>query len=96
MSKTNNYKEYLIESIKTAGEMITEQAENIVGECDGISGLRIHIDLGNGYDTIPEITIERSHVPSIPQMEKLFDVRRNNHKFDRELCARQVMRGETK
>ena len=69
-----NYKAGLIESIKVAGQMIIDMAEDIAGNSDYISGLSISADFDPKMRSIPEITIKRSHLPSIEIMEHLLDV----------------------
>ena len=39
-----NFKAYLIESIKVAGQMMIDMAEDIAGCSDHISGLNVSID----------------------------------------------------
>lgn len=69
-----NYKAGLIKSIKTTGQMIIDMAEDIAGNSDYISGLAITADFDPEMGSIPEITITRSHLPSVEKMEYLLDV----------------------
>lgn len=69
-----NFKAGLIESIKVAGQMIIDMAEDIAGKSDYISGLNISVDFDPEFRSIPEITVTRSHVPSREKLEYLFDV----------------------
>lgn len=70
----NNFKEYLIESIKTAGQMIIENAEDIAGKQDRVSRLTITADFDPEMSSIPEITITRSHLPDSEKLGRLMDL----------------------
>lgn len=78
----NNFKEYLIESIKTAGQMIIENAEDIAGKTVHMSKLTITADFDPEMASIPEITITRSHLPDYKKLDHLCDVRLNGKKED--------------
>lgn len=69
-----NFKAGLIESIKVAGQMIIDMAEDIAGKSDYISGLNVSVDLDPEFRSIPEITVTRSHLPSTEKLEYLLDV----------------------
>lgn len=73
---SKNYRSYLVECVKTAGQMIIDMAEDIVGETDYISDLAIeaHFDQADRA-SIPEITITRMHLPNRETLEHLLDVR---------------------
>ena len=68
-----NYKAALVESIKVAGQMIIDTAEDIAGQSDYISGLSISADFDPELRNIPEITITRSHLPDREKLEYIFD-----------------------
>ena len=68
-----NYKAALVESIKVAGQMIIDMAEDIAGQSDYISGLNISADFDPDLRNIPEITITRSHLPDREKLEQIFD-----------------------
>ena len=68
-----NYKAALVESIKVAGQMIIDMAEDIAGQSDYISGLSISADFDPELRNIPEITITRSHLPDQQKLEHIFD-----------------------
>ena len=74
MSK--DYRSYLVECVKAAGQMIIDMAEDIVGETDCISDLAVeaHFDQADRA-SIPEITITRMHLPNRETLEHLLDVR---------------------
>ena len=74
--KSEDYRTYLVECVKTAGQMIKDNAEDIVGETDHISDLTIetHFDQ-EFYNSVPEITIIRSHMPDKETLERLLDIR---------------------
>ena len=52
-----NFKAGLIESIKVAGQMIIDMAEDIAGKSDYISGLNVSVDFDPEFRSIPEITV---------------------------------------
>lgn len=68
-----NYKAALVESIKVAGQMIIDMAEDIAGQSDHISGLNVSADFDPELRNIPEITITRSHLPDREKLEHIFD-----------------------
>ena len=68
-----NCKAALVESIKVAGQMIIDMAEDIAGQNDYISGLSISADFDPELRNIPEITITRSHLPDREKLEYIFD-----------------------
>ena len=68
-----NCKVALVESIKVAGQMIIDMAEDIAGQNDYISGLSISADFDPELRSIPEITITRSHLPDQQKLEHIFD-----------------------
>lgn len=68
-----NYKAALVESIKVAGQMVIDMAEDIAGQSDYISGLSISADFDPELRNIPEITITRSHLPDQQKLEHILD-----------------------
>lgn len=69
-----NYKAALVESIKVAGQMIIDAAEDIAGKSDYyISGLGISVSFDPELRSIPEITITRSHLPDQQKLEQILD-----------------------
>lgn len=73
MSK--DYRSYLVECVKTAGNMIIDMADDIVGETFPITNLAIEISFDQGNRSIPEITITRMHLPNNETLDHLFDIR---------------------
>lgn len=74
--KSEDYRSYLVECVKTAGQMIIDNAEDIVGETDHISNLTISAEFDQEFNgSIPEITITRSHVPDVETIEHLLNIR---------------------
>ena len=73
ISTPKNFKAYLIESIKVAGQMMIDMAEDIAGQNDYISGLSISADFDPELRNIPEITITRSHLPDQQKLEHILD-----------------------
>lgn len=76
----DNFKEYLIESVKTAGQMIIENAEDIAGKTVHMSKLSITVNFDQEFYSIPEITITRSHLPDYEKLDHLRDVYFNGKK----------------
>lgn len=73
---SEDYRAYLVECVKTLGQMIKDNAEDIVGETDCISELRLSANFDQEfYNSIPELTITRSHLPDREVVERLMDIR---------------------
>ena len=73
--KSEDYRSYLVECVKTAGQMIIDMAEDIVGETDSITNLALEISFDQGNQSIPEITITRMHLPDNETLDHLLDIR---------------------
>ena len=72
---SEDYRAYLVECVKTLGQMIKDNAEDIVGEMDAITGLTLHAEFDQGfYGSIPELTITRSHRPDKEKLKRLMDI----------------------
>lgn len=76
LATSKDYRSYLVECVKAAGQMIIDMAEDIVGETDYISDLAIeaHFDRADRA-SIPEITITRMHLPNRETIEHFLDIR---------------------
>lgn len=72
---SEQYRTYLIESIKIGAQMMHDMAEDIAGRSDFISNLTVTIDFDPEACSVPELTIERSHFPSLDQIDRLLDIR---------------------
>ena len=72
---SNQYRTYLIESIKIGAQMMYDMAEDIVGKSDCISNLTVTINFDPEACSVPELTIERSHLPKKDQVNRLLDIR---------------------
>ena len=85
MATGKNYRSYLVECVKTAGNMIIDMADDIVGETDAITNLALEVRFDNEMRSIPEITITRMHLPDNETLDHLLDIRieklekENNH-----------------
>ena len=79
-----NFKAGLIESIKVAGQMIIDMAEDIAGKSDYIYGLNVSVDFDPEFRSIPKITVTRSHVPSGEKLEYLFNVYDGEKEYNNE------------
>ena len=72
---SKNYRSYLVECVKTAGNMIIDMADDIVGETDKITNLALEVRFDNEMRSIPEITITRMHLPDNETVDHLLDIR---------------------
>ena len=72
---SKNYRSYLVECVKTAGNMIIDMADDIVGETDKITNLALEVHFDNEMRSIPEITITRMHLPGNETLDHLLDIR---------------------
>lgn len=72
---SKNYRSYLVECVKTAGNMIIDMADDIVGETDAMTNLALEVRFDNEQRNIPEITITRMHLPDNETIEHLLDIR---------------------
>ena len=73
---SEEYRAYLVECVKTLGQMIKDNAEDIVGETNHISGLTLSANFDQEfYKSIPELTITRSHLPDKEKIDRLIDIR---------------------
>ena len=70
-----NYRSYLVECVKTAGNMIIDMSDDIVGETDKITNLALEVRFDNEMRSIPEITITRMHLPDNETLDHLLDIR---------------------
>ena len=72
---SKNYRSYLVECVKTAGNMIIDMADDIVGETDAITNLALEVRFDNEMRNIPEITITRMHIPDNETVDHLLNIR---------------------
>ena len=83
---SKNYRSYLVECVKTAGNMIIDMADDIVGETDAMTNLAIEVHFDQQERlSVPEVTITRMHLPDRETIDHLLDIRveklkkENNH-----------------
>lgn len=76
------YLTYLTESIKIGAKMMYDMAEDIAGRTDFMTNLKVIIEFDDGTGSVPELTIERSHVPNREQLNQLFDIRQKYKSFN--------------
>ena len=76
---SNQYRTYLIESIKIGAQMMYDMAEDIAGKSDCISNLTVTINFDQEACSVPELTIERSHLPKKDQVNRLLDIRQKQY-----------------
>lgn len=90
---SEDYRAYLVECVKTLGQMIKDNAEDIVGEMDAITGLTLSAEFDQDfYGSIPELTITRSHLPDKEKLDRLMNIREGKteeeirlEKFEKEI-----------
>lgn len=73
--KSEDYRSYLVECVKVAGQMIKDMADDIVGKTDKITNLALEVRFDNEMRNIPEITITRMHLPDNETLDHLLDIR---------------------
>ena len=71
---SEKYRTYITESIKTGAQMMYDMAEDIAGKSDFISNLTVTIKFDPEMRSIPELTIERSHIPNQEQLNRLLNL----------------------
>ena len=70
------YRKFLIEAVKAAGQMMIDNAEDVVGHIDLMTDFSINFEFPQGdRGGIPEMTIIKSHLPSIEVIDGLLDTR---------------------
>ena len=70
------YRKFLIEAVKAAGQMMIDNAEDAVGHIDLMTDFCIKFEFSQeDHGSIPVMTITRSHLPSIEVIDGLLDTR---------------------
>ena len=70
------YRKFLIEAVKAAGQMMIDNAEDVVGDIDLMTDFSIKFDFSQENNrSIPVMTITRSHLPSIDVIDGLLETR---------------------
>ena len=70
------YRKFLIEAVKAAGQMMIDNAEDAVGHIDLMTDFCIKFDFNQeDRGSIPKMTIIKSHMPSIEVIDGLLDTR---------------------
>lgn len=70
------YRKFLIEAVKAAGQMMIDNAEDVVGHIDLMTDFCIKFEFSQeNCGGVPEMTIIRSHLPSIKVIDGLLDTR---------------------
>ena len=73
--KSEDYRSYLVECVKAAGQMIIDMADDIVGEADAMTNLALEVNFDQENRSVPEITITRMHLPDRETLDHLLDIR---------------------
>ena len=70
------YRKFLVEAVKAAGQMMIDNAEDVVGHIDLMTDFCIKFEFSQENNgSIPVMTITRSHLPSIEVIDGLLDTR---------------------
>ena len=70
------YRKFLVEAVKAAGQMMIDSAEDAVGNIDLMTDFSIKFDFSQENNgSIPVMTITRSHLPSIDVIDGLLETR---------------------
>ena len=70
------YRKFLIEAVKAAGQMMIDNAEDVVGHLDLMTDFSINFEFSQeNCGGVPKMTIIRSHLPSIEVIDGLLDTR---------------------
>ena len=70
------YRKFLIEAVKAAGQMMIDNAEDAVGHIDLMTDFCIKFEFSQENNgSIPEMTIIKSHLPSIEVIDGRLDTR---------------------
>ena len=70
------YRKFLIEAVKAAGQMMIGNAEDAVGNTDLMTDFSIKFEFSQENNgSIPVMTITRSHLPSIEVIDGLRETR---------------------
>ena len=70
------YRKFLVEAVKAAGQMLIDNAEDVVGHIDLMTDFCIKFEFSQENNgSIPVMTITRSHLPSIEVIDGLLDTR---------------------
>ena len=70
------YRKFLVEAVKAAGQMMIDNAEDVVGHIDLMTDFCIKFEFSQENNgSIPVMTITRSHLPSTEVIDGLLDTR---------------------
>ena len=72
--KSEDYRSYLVECVKAAGQMIIDMADDIVGKTDAMTNLALEVSFDQENRSIPEITITRTYLPDHETLNHLLDI----------------------
>lgn len=71
---SEQYRMVLVENIRVGAQMLYSMADDIAGKTDHISNLSVTIDFDQARQSLPELTITRSHLPTKEQIDYLTEV----------------------
>ena len=90
-TKSENYREGLIESIKVTGQMMIDNAEDLAGKMDMMTSIDISVNFDPEGGSIPELTVNRSYIPPKEEVLRLHDVYTGRKTYEPKECE---IRGE--
>ena len=73
--KSEDYRSYLVECVKAAGQMIIDMADDIAGKTDAMTNLALEVSFDQEKRSIPEITITKMYLPDHETLDHLLSVR---------------------
>lgn len=84
--ESKDYRSYLVECVKTSGQMIIDMADDIVGETDAMTNLALEVSFDQENRSIPEITITRMYFPDHETLDHLLNIRVEKLKKENKKC----------
>lgn len=68
-----DFKKAFAECIRVGGQMMIDNAEDIVGKMDFMTSLEISFTFDREYNYFPEMTIKRTHMPELDKIDKILN-----------------------
>lgn len=68
------YRKMLVERIKIGAQMMYDMAEDIAGKTEHMTDLSVTVSFDQSGPSVPELTITRSHLPTMEQIRYLNEV----------------------
>lgn len=82
MKEKRPFRERIIEEVRLMGQMLIDNAEDLVGQVPLISSFRIELDFPMGADKVPvpTATVKRVHLPRFEDFEKTYYITEEDKK----------------